>query len=74
MVKRKRQSNGKVIKVTAYPQRVDAQNPWHVMWVVLALFFLGVLALFILKVALYVIVIGGAVYILYLLVHKRKRT
>ena len=74
MVKRKRHPNRAVIKVAAYPQRVDAQNPWHVMWIVLVLFLLGVLALFILKVALFVIVIGGAVYILYLLVHKRKRS
>ncbi len=73
MVKRKRHTNNAEIKVVAYPQRVDAQNPWHVMWIVLVLLLLGIVALFILKAALYVIVIGGAVYIFYLLVHRKKR-
>ena len=74
MVRKKRKGTGHstVIKVTASPERLDTQNPWHVLWIILALVVIGAIAIFLVRVLLYVLVIGGAAYLLYLLVHKNK--
>lgn len=72
--KQKRTEHGAVIKVATYPQHsFDAQNMWHVLLALLILVIVGVLLLFVIKVALTLIVIGGAVYLLYLMVHRKRK-
>lgn len=70
--KRKGTGHGTVIKVTTSPERFDAQNPWHILWIILVLVIIGAVAIFLIRALLYILVIGGAGYLLYLLVHKKK--
>ncbi len=71
--KQKRKAHGTIIKVAAYPDRVDARNPWHVFFIILILVVIGAIAIWMIRMLLYVVVILGAGYILYLMVHKQKK-
>jgi len=66
-------AHGTAIKVATYPDRVDARNPWHVLFIILILVVVGAIAIWMIRMLLYIVVILGAGYILYLMVHKEKK-
>jgi hypothetical protein len=64
--------HGTVIEVTAYTQKIDQANPWHVAMIIFGIVVLGIIGIFVLKMVMWLALILGAGYLLYLLVHKRR--
>jgi Flp pilus assembly protein TadB len=70
-VKKKKQvSRSRRSVKTEVASGVDASNPTHIFLLILLFVVVGILAIWMLRMFLYVLVIAGGVYVLYMLLRK----
>lgn len=55
-----------------YLKKVDHKDPYHIIAIILVVFILGIIVMWVVKALIYVVLIGGGIYVIYLLILRLR--